>query len=240
MPATIRSRTGLRAAVLGLFVLPLMACGDVVIPQTLVLEQPSEISLTVDVIDPPETYTTSLVGGIESTITASLGLFEVLGALVGVPLVADVSVDNIAIAGTEINFLGLLPTGTICVSLDELNPGGGEAYINPLLGVAQFLIDLNTVISITNEVVGGILGGPLPFAATIDSIVPLTLGDLIGLILGDSGGISLTQEIDTTIPEDVAIIGGAPISATLTLASADALPSGNALLEECDAFLNGP
>jgi hypothetical protein len=223
---------------LGFAALPLVACGDIVIPQTLVLEEPSDITIEIDIFSPPyDMAQTSLVGGISSTITASLGFLELLGVLVGKSIVADVSVDEIAIAGTEIVIGGLLPTGTLCVDIDGANPGGGQALINPLVGVAQFIVDLNTIVYLTHPVVGPALGGSFPFTASIDDVAPLSLGDLIGLALGGSGGgLSLTQEIATQLPPDTPVIGPANVTATLTLATADAIPS-DPLLDECAAFL---
>ncbi len=228
-------------ALLAVFVLPSLACGNIVLPQVLAVEEPSEITLSLPIFPPPfDMETTSLSGGVETTITANLGFFELLGIFVGQALPANIDVDNIAIAGTEFLIAGGLPTGTICVTLDESLPGGGQALLNPLLGVAQFMLDLNTLILITDPFLGGALGGGgLPFGASIDAITPLSIGDLLGLIAGGAGGLSLTQDIETTLPADTPIIGPATVTATLTLSSADTLPS-NALLDECEAFLAGP
>jgi hypothetical protein len=107
--------------------------------------------------------------------------------------------------------------------------------INALLGVAQFNIDLNTEIWVTDPALLGVVGGPLPFTATIDATAPLSLGDLLNLAAGGTGGLSLTQQIDTTLPPETPVIGAAQISATLTLSSADTLPS-DPMLDDCDAF----
>lgn len=220
-----------------LFVLPSLACGSIDLPVTLALEDPSAITIEIPIFPPPDDMeTTTLVGGVETNISADVGILTLLGLLVGQALPADITVNDIAIAGTELVIGGFLPTGTICVALDEADPGGGMAYLNVLLGMAAFQLDLNSVIYLTNPVVAPILGGPLPFQASIDTMAPLKLSDLLGLLAGGSGGLSLTQTIDTNLPPDTPVIGPAGISATLTLSSADALPS-DLLLDECAAFL---
>lgn len=220
-------------------VLPSIACGTVVIPTTLALESPSEITIAIPIFPPPyDQETTSLVGGVETTITTELGLLELLGITIGIALPADISVDDILIAGTEIVIGGLLPTGTLCVALDPDLPGGGSALINPLLGVAEFNIALNTLIHITDPGLGGVLGGALPFGAAINAVTPLSLGDLLDLMAGGTGGLSLTQEIDTTLPPDTPVIGPSQVTATLTLATTETFPS-DPLLDECEAYLAG-
>jgi hypothetical protein len=219
-----------------LAVLPAFACGDIELDVDLALEDPSQIDITIPLLPAPNNVkTTFLVGGIESTITTHLGLIELIAASLGQALPANIAIDDIRIAGTEFDILGLLFTGTLCVRPDPLTPSGGTAMINALLGVAQFNIDLNTEIWVTDPALLGVVGGPLPFTATIDATAPLSLGDLLNLAAGGTGGLSLTQQIDTTLPPDTPVIGAAQISATLTLSSADALPS-DPMLDECDAF----
>jgi len=231
-----RARRNVQILVLTLAILPAFACGTVVIPTTLALEDPSIINITIP-IGPPEEQlkTSSLVGGVETTITTELGLLELIKVSLGKALPADIAIDDIRIAGTGFDILGLLFTGTLCVEPDPALPGGGTAMINVLLGVAEFDIALNTLIWVTDPSLGGVVGGPLPFGATIDEMVPLSIGDLLDLIGGGSGGLSLTQEISTTLPPDTPVIGPAEVSATLTLSSTDTFPS-DPLLDECEAF----
>lgn len=234
-----RARHRLYVLLLSAAIVPSFGCGTIVIPMDLVLEDPSQIDIHIPIFQPPfDVATTNLVGGVEMTITTNLGFFQLLGISLGQALPADISVDTIAMAGTEILIGGLLPTGTLCVTLDDTLPGGGSALINPLLGVAEFNIALNTLIYITDPGLGPIVGGALPFGADVNAITPLTIGDLLDLLGGGGGGISLTQEIDTTLPPDTPIIGPAQVVATLTLATADAQPS-DPLLDECEVFLAG-
>jgi hypothetical protein len=216
------------AAVIGLG----SGCGDVSIPVTLALEQPSTISLEL----PTEQATTSLVGGVDTTIEADLGLLKLLGALVGKALPADIEVDEVLIAGTSISvFGGLFNTGTICLFQDPALPSEGSAAFNLLLGTAAFNMTLNASLAITDPALGGLLGGPQAFSQSIATVVPLSLSDLLGILGGGGGGLALTQEIDTVFGP-VPLLGEIHVTGELTLASADAFPS-DPLLDECDAYI---
>jgi hypothetical protein len=231
-----RARRNVRALFLTLAILPAFACGTVVMPVDLALEDPSAIHITIPLLPPPNNVkTTFLVGGVETTITTELGLIELLAISLGHALPADISIDDIRIAGTEFDILGLLFTGTLCVEPDDSLPNDGTALINVLLGMAEFHIPLNTLIWVTDPGLLGVVGGPLAFGAQIDEIVPLSIGDMLALLGGGSAGLSLTQEIDTTLPPDTPVIGPAEVSATLTLTSTDTFPT-DPLLDECEAF----
>jgi hypothetical protein len=204
----------------------------------LVLEQPSEMTLELPIMPPPYDFeTTSLVGGVQTTITTKLGLLQLLGAFAGKAIPADIAVDDVLIAGTEIVIGGSLPLGTLCVVQDPLNPSAGMAYLNPLLGVAEFDMALNTMFHATDPYTGPLLGGPVPFVQEVSAITPLSIGDMLDLLGGGGGGLSLSQPVEAELGP-MPLFGIINISGTLTLATADAQPS-DPLLDECEAYLAG-
>jgi hypothetical protein len=100
---------------------------------------------------------------------------------------------------------------------------------------------LNSLITVTSPILAGFLPDGLPFPAEIDATIPITLSDVFDLFLGLIGGsggsggltgLELTQELTTTLPDDVPLLGGSDISATLTLVSVDAIPA-DPLLADC-------
>jgi hypothetical protein len=229
MSGSVRPSLSLLAA---LFTLNL-GCGQIEMPVTFALQ--GDNTITIEAPSPPfppnrRTFTTTLVGGAEATIIIDLNPFELFTPN---GLAALITVDRVHIAGTDINILGL-HTGTVCVYDDVENPGGGIAYIRPLRQEADFNLALNTVISTVDLFTEG-----LPFAAVIDTTVPVTLSQLIGLLAGSNdGGLALSQEIETTLPADVPFLGGGTVTANLTLGTVDALPT-DPLLDECEDFLAG-
>lgn len=215
------------AAVIGLG----SGCGNITLPVNLALEQPSELNLTLG----DTVATTTLVGGVATTIEADLGLLKLLGALVGQAIPADIAVDDLLIAGTNIAiFGGALNTGTICLYQDPLIPSGGDAAFNMLLGSAAFNLTLNALIALTDPVLGpGI--GPQAFNQAISAVAPLSLTDMLAILGGSGGGLALTQEIDTVFGP-VPLLGEIHAQGSLTLASADVLPS-DPLLDDCNDYL---
>ena len=219
-------------------ILPSLGCGTIELPIDLALEQPSDLTLELPIFPPPfDLATTSLIGGVETTISTKIGLKELLGALVGQAIPATIDIDDILIAGTEILIGGSLPTGTVCVFQDPVVESGGTAAFNLLLGVAAFDMTLNTNLGVTDPFLGGLLGGPAAFAQEVSAMVPVSIGDMLALLTGGGGGLALTQEIDAEFGP-VPILGTIHITGTLTLASADAQPS-DPLLDECAAFVAG-
>ena len=211
-------------------------CGQIHIPISFALSGDNSITIE-DPFFPPgkNVFTTILVGGADSTITIDLNpvqLFKPQG------LAALISLDKVRIAGTDINLFGL-HTGTLCIYDDVDNPGGGIAYLRPLHSEADFDIAFNTLISLTNPQVLALFPDPLPFQAEINTTTTVTLADLFGLLAGNTGsGLELSQQIETTLPDDIPFFGGSTVTANLTLATADAIPS-DPMLDECEAFLAG-
>jgi hypothetical protein len=211
-----------------------MACTSIDVPVSLALEDPSEIVIELVVLGTPTGIVTgtTLVGGADMTISLSLlNLFAPGGIL------AMVTIDDVRISGPSFVLAGQ-QTGTICVSEVE-DEGGGTALIRPLHGEAQFDIVFATVIH-TLGALGGSLPEGIPFNAPLQATAPLTFGDMINLFLGNPGSLRVTQVIETEIegPGDnssiLDLIDGSPVTATITLASAEAIPD-HALLDECAA-----
>jgi hypothetical protein len=231
-------RAKLLVALFSLAVVPSIGCGEIELPVDLVLEQPSDLTLELPIFPPPfNEETTSLVGGVQTTIIADIGLLELLGALIGKAIPADIEVDDILIAGTEILIGGGLPTGAVCLFQDPDLASGGIASLNPLLGVAAFDMTLNTKLGVTDPLLAGLIGDPAPFAQVISAIVPLSIGDLLTIVGGGDSGIALTQEIDAEFGP-VPVLGVIHVSGSLTLASSDE-PASDPLLDTCTAFIAG-
>jgi len=211
-----------------------MACTSIDVPVTLALEEPSDIVIELVVLGTPTGIVTgtTLVGGADMTISLSLlNLFAPGGIL------AMVTIDDIRMAGPSFALAGQ-QTGTICVS-DLEGEGGGTALIRPLHGEAQFDVVFATAIH-TLGPLGGQIPDGIPFNAPLQATAPLTFGDMIDLFLGKPGSLRVTQVIETEIegPGDnssiLDLIDGSPVTATITLASAEAIPD-HALLDQCAA-----
>lgn len=211
-------------------------CGQIQLPVSFALEGDNSITLEVPFFPAPNNvFETVVVGGADATISVDLNPFELFTRN---GLAALVSLDLVRIAGTEINLFGLR-TGTVCIYDDVDNPGGGIAYLRPLRSEADFNIAFNTLISPTSPQLQALFPTPLPFAAQIATTTTVTLADLVGLLFGSSGsGIQLSQEISATLPEDIPFFANAIITANLTLATAESIPT-DPLLDECEDFLAG-
>jgi hypothetical protein len=236
MPASLRAK--ILVALFAFAVVPSLGCGEIELPITLALEEPSSLTLELPIFPPPnDVASTSLVGGVQTTIVADIGLLELLGALIGKAIPASIAVDDILIAGTEILIGGGIPTGAICLFQDPDLASTGSAALNPLLGVAAFNMTLNTKLGVSDPFLAGLLGEPAPFTQVISATAPLSIGDLLAILGGGDSGLALTQEIDATFGP-LPIIGTIHVTGELTLASADALPS-DPLLDTCADFIAG-
>jgi hypothetical protein len=231
-----RLRARLLVALFATAVVPSFGCGEIELPVDLALEQPSQLTLELPIFPPPfNEETTSLVGGVQTTIVADIGLLELLGALIGIAIPAEIQIDDVLIAGTEILIGGGLPTGAICLFQDPNLPSGGTAEFNILLGVAAFDMELNTLLAVTDPLLASLLGDPAPFTQAVNAVVPVSIGDLLAILSGSGGGLALTQEIDATFGP-VPVIGTIHVTGSLTLASTDTPPS-DPLLDTCADFI---
>ena len=217
------------------------ACGQIDLPLTLALQGENSISLLIPIFPPgSDTFSSTLVGGAEATVSLDLDPFHLFSPN---GLVAMISLDRVLIAGTDIDILGL-HTGTLCIYDDVANPGGGIAYLRPLRQEGDFQLNFNTLISVTDPFILSLFPDPLPFVASLDTTVPITLSDLVGLLLGggsgggSGGGLELAQEITSTLPTELPILGGGNVTANLTLATVETFPA-DPLLTECEDFLAG-
>ncbi|NNL67211.1 MAG: hypothetical protein HKP30_13270 [Myxococcales bacterium] len=209
------------------------ACGSIDIPLDLALVGDNSITITAP--DTPPLGTT-LVGGVETTISVDIGLFSLLNPN---GIVAGIAVDDLLIAGENIPILGgIVNTGTLCIEQNLENPGGGFALLKIFQSEADFSLALNTTIRGTDPGFIALLElsgiDSLPFDTAVETTVPLTLVDLLGLVLGGGGGggLELSQDISTTLPADIPFFGGAMVDASLTLATVDSIPA-DPLLADC-------
>lgn len=214
-----------------------IGCGQIEVPLNLALAEGSTIALEIPLFPPPYDHAeTTLVGGVETTAIVDLDPWNLISPS---GIAAAIRVDDLLIAGESILLAGSLNTGTICTLLDPANESGGLALIQPFRHQLDVQMTLNSVIGVTDPFLAEFLPGGLPFPAEIDATIPITLSDLfdlfLGLLLGGNGGLTgleLTQDLTATIPDDVPILAGSEITASLTLVSVDAIPA-DPLLVDC-------
>ena len=214
-----------------------VGCGSINLPIDLALVGDNDISITLPTA-PNQPLSTTLNGGVETTIGVDIGLFSLLNPN---GIQAVIAVDDLLIVGDNIPVLGgAINTGTLCIEQNAENPGGGVAALRLLQGEADFQLALNTIIRPTDEGLLLILeaSGADPFFAfdaEIETTEELAFADLFGLLLGGGGGgggLELNQELTTTLPPDTPLFGGAEVVANLTLASVDAIPV-HPLMADC-------
>jgi hypothetical protein len=211
-------------------------CGQIELPVSFALQGDNTITLEVPFFPPGQNiFESTLIGGADATISIDLNPFILLTKD---GLAAFISLDLVRIAGTDINLFGL-HTGTVCIYDDPDNPGGGIAHLRPLHQEADFDIAFNTLISPTNPQLLALFADPLPFQAEVSTTTTVTLTDLFGLLIGSSGsGIELSQQLVTTLPEDIPFFANSIVTADLTLATAEAIPS-DPMLDFCEDFIAG-
>lgn len=214
-----------------------IGCGSFDIPQTLAMEgEDNTLGLDIYVNGQPTGLTaeTTLVGGIDMTI--SVGLSDIFnpGGIIGV-----VTIDDVLFAGTEF-YLFAQPTGTICAT--DVPGGGGTVLLKIFQGTADFDVAVDVKMQLLGTLGGAIPDG-LPFSLDLMATAPFSFGDLLGILFGggSGGGISVQQDFMTVLEGDgnggiLDLIAGSVVSGTFTLSSVDAIP-GDPLLDECVAAL---
>jgi hypothetical protein len=212
-----------------------IGCGSIDIPLDLALVGDNTITITAPSAPPLET---TLVGGVETTVSVNIGLFSLLNPN---GIMAGIAIDDILIAGENIPVLGgIVNTGTLCIEQNEDNPGGGNAQFKILQSKADIQFALNMLIRGTDPAflalleLLGVDPPHFPFETVVDTTVPVTFADLFGLLLGgggSGGGLELSQDISTTLPPEIPFFGGALVEASLTLASVEEIPVDPLMLD---------
>lgn len=77
---------------------------------------------------------------------------------------------------------------------------------------------------------------PIALGATLEDEFPLSLVQLLALLLGEERVIYTTQSFEDALPDDIPVLGGAPVTVTTSLYNANDI-APDPLLDECDAFL---
>lgn len=204
-----------------------VACGQLEVPLNLAVQPGSTVTLFQPFEPPYDVVQAGLVGGVEGRAIVSLGLWSLINPN-GIPAVIEI--DDVLIAADSLLVAGFIPTGTVCIEPAQDPPGSGMAYFQTLRNKALFMMDLFTQIRVTDPVTAGLFGEPLAFDASVDAEVDVTLTDLLGL-LGGGGSLTIDQQISTTIPDDVPLLGGSPFVADITLVTVDEIPADLLLLD---------
>ncbi|MFW6067384.1 MAG: hypothetical protein ACOC97_03535 [Myxococcota bacterium] len=210
------------------------ACGEVDVPATLTMDPAEDNRLEIEL--PEEAgggvAVVEIVGNIESTVTVDTDkLITPQGVY------ATVSVDDLLIAGTPVEVIGV-STGTLCTSDVPDDPGGGVAFLRPVFHKeADFELIIPTETSATNPELEALLP-PLPLELELSTTTRLGLQDLADLVL-EGEGLRIHEVVTTTIPEDYPILGGSDVTLDATLISTQE-PTEDPLLDECEEFLAEP
>jgi hypothetical protein len=204
------------------------------------MEEGSQLELTVA---PFPVIVMPLEGGTIMNIDVSIGFFDLLfGSISGA-----INVGELLFATAPFDFLGNPNLGTeeVCVVADPNSPGTGTFDADLWGSTATFAMTLNTIALIGNPVLAAALpGGGFGFPFDLESTVPLSLGDLLGMLVG-AGDLAISQTIneDILLPVDLDGPGPSPpinlnahAGGTLSLVSADAFPS-TPLIVDCINFL---
>jgi len=143
----------------------------------------------------------------------------------------------------------LLPTGTICVMLDEEFDNGGTFSYNVLAQEATFDVAVGTkAVPISPLFANAIRGGALEFPFDLESTIPLTLLDAIGLASG-TGSLVVTQPVDLYTSVALVSVSGDPaddiviplhVTGEVTLESTDTFPTPPLVLDCLEFFAGDP
>jgi hypothetical protein len=157
----------------------------------------------------------------------------------------DVQLLDLLFGIPNLRFL-ISDTGLICVVLDT-PPGGGTFAYDVLAQEASFDVQVNSKAVITNEVFArSVKDGQFLFPFHLQSTIPLTLVDAIGLFTG-TGALTVSQHIDQrfnillkanpyTTTDFITFIVG--VKGDVTLSSTDTFPATPTVLQ-CVDYLAG-
>ncbi|MDH4015830.1 MAG: hypothetical protein OEV20_00670 [Actinomycetota bacterium] len=206
-----------------------VAC-NLEIDQTLGLDEGSAMEVEVPA-GSGSVGVATVEGGTIMNIDIAIGLFDILfGSIEG-----DVSVGELLFASSGFNLLGI-DTEELCVIPDPVDPGGGTFAADIYGGSATFDVAINTRALVGSPILGAAIPDGFAFPFALQSTMPLSLGDMIGMLTG-SGGLSVSQSLDETFDVTVgAITLPIHLGGTLNLSSVDAFPT-SPLMDACLAIV---
>jgi hypothetical protein len=199
------------------------------IEQTLAIDEGSAFEIEVPA-GSGNVSTAALEGAAVMNIDIFISYFDFLfGDYEG-----DVTVGEILFASDGFTLLGI-PTEELCVIPDPVDPGGGTFEANLYKGEATFDVQINTRALVGNPILSGAIPDGFAFPFNLQSTLPLSLTDMLGLLTG-AGGLTVSQDIDETLDVTVGL-ATVPIhlGGTIALASTDAFPT-SPLIDTCLAL----
>lgn len=201
------------------------ACGKITIPVNLVMNPAKTNEFKIDLGS--DALKLPLTGGLASKIALDTNkLFSPQGIAV------IIAMDSVEIAGASASFAGL-ETGTLCARENKADPTVATAFVKIFgTSVADFALSSEA----TSTLLAGLVpGGILRLAVAADD-VPLKI-DLKKLLRLDLSGVSVETVIEGTLPADVPLLGGAPLTMTVALEGSLKKATGP-LLDECRPFFD--
>ena len=175
-------------------------------------------------------------GGTVMRINVSTTLLDYLDGTVD----GDVEISDLLFSVPDFRFL-VIYAGLICVVLDD-PPGGGTFNYDVLAEEVTFDVLVNTKAVITSFLANLIRGGAFKFPFDLESTIPLTLIDAVGLFTG-TGSLEVTQPIDAyytvpliRVPDDPSQDFQYPlhVKGEVTLESTDTFPATPGVLSCLD------
>jgi hypothetical protein len=167
-------------------------------------------------------------GGVVMQIAISTDLIDYLDGTVD----GDVTIVDLLFGVPGFNFL-IVNTGLVCVVLDD-PPGGGTFSYNALAQQATFDVLVNTKALLTKQSFAKLIrGGAFLFPFDLESTIPLTLVDAIGLFSG-TGTLTVTQALDEFYQTAIVVVKDDPsqdqvytlhVTGEVTLQSTDTFPA---------------
>jgi hypothetical protein len=224
-------KSSVKVAVGVLLATMMTACGNMTIPLSMTMD-PSKAN-TLSIVLPSAlgggTVSSNLVGNTVGSVTLNTNKLLNPG---GVP--GTVAITSFNVAGTAIN-LGSIPSGTLCTFVPPGATAGGTVTLDPLLtrtGTFKLTIPTETI-SVDPNI--RLLIPPINLQIDINAKAPVTINSLLSLLTAGTG-ISLHQVSNLTIPSDIPILGGQPITFDATLMASKNL-SKDSKLADCAAAI---
>jgi len=175
---------------------------------------------------------TRLHGGVLATLS-----FDVVSLLLNRPLLLDVTIDEIRVAGESFAALPTSPalqTGTVCVTADPDEPGRGTVLV-PVGRLPIIDAEMRTVTLLTSPALGPLFPDGIALAARIRDELEVDLRALLRNHF-TSGPVAVDTEASGVIPADLPLLGGQPFRIDVTILNSLSAPQ-HPLLDECDEFL---